>query len=426
MLFDDIRQGGTCTYFPSKLRQDGTPLMGPSDDGLSVRVGDKLLHDYLAHNWLLPPSAAQLLPWQTDCGLPLGSGYPFVVDCSGPAGTTRVDLASHVFEAARAAGKASDVRTILVNLPGGRTATAYALFAWVEEDSDAGIRLHRHPRFVTTLPLPYAMDGTLLSNGTVSAAKYYTEASGSKLFSKAHAHLEALCGGAFPISKADIVKLSKPRMRSLMGEKLLVIATSHYLTYSEGKEHFEQDEIFKVLPPALRYEAAKFALEHPRPDCAEQAARSEAARSEAARRNAQKGKAALKAARDEAANDPEKRRLLCLRREGLLDTDGGASGSAAAPAAAPATQQQRRAKGPTPLSPQAYGKDSPPTPGAKPRSAPSAKRKPTPAAENAAKIKRLKEFVTKERLTFSDTNMSRDALVAHHMDFVCDVCDKLE
>jgi hypothetical protein len=222
----------------------------------SVRVGGTALHEYLASAWLLPPSAAAALPWQEACGLPPGSGYPFSVTCVGPNGTTPVRFQEHPWEAVVAAGHASPPRTLLVPLPGGgggggggRVARVHAQFGWCapgEDGASAGIALHRHPRLVALLPLPLALDGAQLGGGRVSRATALIESGGPSGFPRAHDDLSTLCGGRFPVARSDLARLSKAHMRALMGERLMVMATCHELTYSEGKEKFQEDDVFKA------------------------------------------------------------------------------------------------------------------------------------------------------------------------------------
>jgi hypothetical protein len=474
-LFDGIREGGTAIYFASKTMASSasaahggsggatTPLVGPSADGRSVRVGGSLLHEYLARAWLLPPSAAVALPWQEACGLPLGSGYPFTVTCVGPAGATPVRFEDHPWEAVVAAGRASPPRTLAVPLPSGGVARVHVQFGWCPpgDDDASGIWLHRHPRLVAILPLPLALDGAKLGGGRVCRATALVESGGPSGFARAYDDLAALCGGRFPLARHELARLSKAHMRAVMGERLMAMATCHEVTYAEGKEKFLKDDVFKAVTPALRYEAADFALHHPPPELAPQVAAAAQAR--------QRGGAAARAAGEEmraarAAADAGDRSALAalrLRREGLDPA------AVIAPGAPPPAAPPPRRSYPRPRDPFKYGEDDAAEQEAalaaaaaaarkraapsKPKSAPAAKRAApggagagasaggsaaaaAAAAKAEAEVKRLKAVLRDaRRVADAERNdfpllhaqLSRDALVARHEKFAREMRDVL-
>jgi hypothetical protein len=207
-LFGDLRATGhgTRILFTSRTDEHGVPVVAPSPDGRSVCAGGVELCTYLAREWWLPPSAR--LPWEQDIGLRAaraGTQMPFKVVLCGPAGSTDVDFSEHPWERVVAAGQASPPRTLEVRHGDIKSILHYRLgWAHADDAGDAGIYLHRHPRFACKKPLPHTMGG-----GAATAARRTIESGGRDHFTAAHGALLDLYGGRFPVSeKQDMRQLT--------------------------------------------------------------------------------------------------------------------------------------------------------------------------------------------------------------------------
>jgi hypothetical protein len=151
-LFEPLRGSGhgTVIYFTSRT-DNGVPLVASTPDGMSIRAGGELLHEFLPRAWMLPRSCA--MPVEADYGAPIKRNkLPFSVTLRGPRGETVVDFGLHPWEHVVAQRYASPATTLQVPCGGDKVVTVHVQFGWLEDDTHAGIYLYRHKRFAKVEP----------------------------------------------------------------------------------------------------------------------------------------------------------------------------------------------------------------------------------------------------------------------------------
>lgn len=158
---------------------------------------------------------------------------PFTVTLRGPAGESAVDWRSHPWEGVVARGLAGECHVSpplqLTVSSGGATGTLHYRCGWVEEASEAGIYLHRHPRQAKVVPMPFiAGSGAALYSKALGRFEAGSATSGGH-WKSAYNEIQAVYGGRFPIAYDEFVRLDRRLLRSVMAEGggLCVIVSSH-------------------------------------------------------------------------------------------------------------------------------------------------------------------------------------------------------